>query len=65
MKRKVKKDKIKRRFCGYCGKWKLMYETDFNEHMKDCEREAVMWYRERTKITKEDIDKMGGEIEKK
>ena len=57
-KRRNKKDKIKRQFCGYCGKWKLAYVEEFNKHQDSCEREAVMWYREKTKFV--DDEGIGG-----
>lgn len=50
---KRRKDKVKRHYCGYCRKYKYMYHTDFNEHQEDCEREAVMWERERRQFNED------------
>ena len=54
MKRRKKRDKITRKFCGYCGKWRRMYETEFYEHQEDCEKELVLWYRESNKFYEDD-----------
>lgn len=48
-----KEDRYQRRYCGYCGKVLVMYETDFNDHQERCEKDAVEWYRAKGDITGE------------